>query len=242
MNFCIRHTEIRFRARLQVGMFACAFLLIPLAGNGVFAQENPKGNQAANQVTEDEQSSEIVDEFVADFDDQDLAGSSERAWEYRPYRVAVWFCLDGSPGLNSVYKNMARDITRRSELLDPSGWDLATGLAPSRWRYRFMDFIETPEKFVGLEELPVLKSYDKLMVVCLNAEFGQTKIRVREFDVQTQLWGPLIIRKAVQKNQLGPVVMDAISVAFMPLARIERVREIEFTDDEGNIRKKDEVP
>lgn len=228
--------------RLSVGDFRLAFivLLIAFACRYVSAQDNPEASPE-NQSATTETRPDAIDEFITDFDDQDLAGSSERAWEYRPYRVAVWFCLDGSPGLNSVYKSVARDVTTRSELLDPSGWDLSTGLAPSRWRNRFMNYIETPEKCVGLEELPALQSYDKLMVVCLNSELGSTRVRVREFDVQTQLWGPLLIRNVAQLHQLGRNVMDAISIAFMPLAKIERVQEIEFTDDEGILRKKDEV-
>jgi hypothetical protein len=233
---------IRLRASLKFARIVCAVLVFSVLGSSLLAQ-NPssKIGSAASQSAEAEKSSAIVDEFITDFEDDDLAGSSERAWEYRPYSVAVWFCLDGSPGLNAVYKNTARDVTRRSELLDPSGWDLATGLAPSRWRHRFKNYIETPEKLVGLEDLPALKPYDKLMVVCLSAELGTTNVRVREFDIQTQLWGPMVIRNVVQRDQLGRNVMDAISIAFMPLAKIEGVQEIEFTDDKGNVRKKDEV-
>lgn len=183
----------------------------------------------------------VVDEFVADFDDQDLVQTKERAWEYRPYLVAVWFCLDGSPVLNSIYNDVASDVTRRSELMDPSGWDLTTGKAPSRWRNRFLECIETPENCGDLEDNPALAGFDKLMVVCLNTEFGQTKARVREYDIQTQLWGPLVVRHVTQKQQLGQHVMDAISTAFMPLARIDRIQELEYTDGSGKQRKKDEV-
>lgn len=235
-------TKTQSRSSMECAILACAVLVFALTGPSLLAQDSPAESQSAvDQLAEEEKAPEIVDEFIPDFDDQDLAGTSERAWEYRPYSVAVWFCLDGSPDLNSVYKNVARDVTRRSELLDPSGWDLATGLAPSRWRNRFMNYIETPEKCVGLEELPALKPYDKLMVVCLNTEFGLTHVRVREFDIQTQLWGPLVIRNVAQRHQLGRNVMDAIEIAFMPLAKIERVQEIEVTDAEGTVRKKDEV-
>lgn len=241
MIFFNQATEIRIRASLRAAGMVCAVLLVTAVGSTLLAQDNTPASQPKASQSPAEEKPAIVDEFITDFEDYDLAGSSERAWEYRPYNVAVWFCLDGSPGLNSVYKTVARDVTRRSELLDPSGWDLSTGLAPSRWRYRFMNYIETPEKLVGLEDLPALQPYDKLMVVCLTGEPGQTKVRVREFDIQTQLWGPLIIRNVVQRHQLGRNVMDAISVAFMPLARVEGVQEIVYTDDEGRERKKDEV-
>lgn len=181
--------------------------------------------------------------FEADFDDTALAQSHERAWEFRPYKVAVWFCLDGSPTLDSIYKSVARDVTRRSELIDPSGWDLTTGKAPSKWRNRFRKHIESPREAPGFDELAGLKGFDKLMVVCMDDDNGIIRARVREFDVQTQLWGPLLVREVVQKQQLGNQIMDAISVAFMPLARIDRVQEIQIPPEkEGDRPKiKDEV-
>ena len=131
----------------------------------------------------------------------------ERAWEYRPYQVAVWFCLDGSPLLDAIYNNIAKDVTRRSELLDPSGWDLTTGRAPTRWRNRFIDSLGNPEEFEALESVPALLPYDKLMVVCLEEAHGIVDVRVREFDIQTQLWGPLVVREVIQRNELGRYVM-----------------------------------
>ena len=137
--------------------------------------------------------------FVPDFEDGDLADSQSRAWEYRPYQVAVWFCLDGSPALNAIYLDTAKDVTRRSELLDPSGWDLTTGRAPSRFRNQFLEYLDQPERVAGFTEENVLGRYDKLMIVCLSRASGQFDARVREFDVQTQQWGPMTVRR-IPKN------------------------------------------
>ncbi len=179
--------------------------------------------------------------FVPDFIDQDLMGSENRAWEYRPYSVAVWFCLDGSPQLNSVYKQVALDVTQRSEMIDPSGWDLTTGLAPSRWRYRFLNNLNRPDKLQGVGELKSLEGYDKLMIVCVASESGSTLVRVREFDVQTQQWGPIVRRELAQHSNLGQAVMNAITVAFMPIAKIDRIQELTYVDAKGKTRIKDEV-
>ena len=206
------------------------------------AQEVLSGNASEQaEVVEVEPEISEADLFVPDFDDQDLVETRERAWEYRPYQVAVWFCLDGSPLLDAIYNNIAKDVTRRSELLDPSGWDLTTGRAPTRWRNRFIDSLGNPEEFEALESVPALLPYDKLMVVCLEEAHGIVDVRVREFDIQTQLWGPLVVREVIQRNELGRYVMDAISVAFMPLAKIDRVQEIEVKNSDGKIVKKDEV-
>ncbi len=197
--------------------------------------------QAKVSESEVEPAVSEADLFVPDFDDQDLVETSKRAWEFRPYQVAVWFCLDGSPLIDAIYRNIAKDVTRRSELLDPSGWDLTTGLAPVRWRNRFIESLGAPEKFEALESVPALLPYDKLMVVCLEEAHGVVDVRVREFDIQTQLWGPLVVRKVIQRNELGRYIMDAINVAFMPLAKIDRVQEIEVENSEGKTVKKDEV-
>ncbi len=198
-------------------------------------------SESKTAAASDESEKVAEEPFVPDFVDNDLAGTEERAWEYRPYQVAVWFCLDGSPALNAIYPQVAADVTRRSELLDASSWDLTTGKAPAKWRYRFLKHLQTPEKCEGFTELESLEKYDKLMVVCLENDFGKTRVRVREFDVQTQQWGPLLVREVAQKHQLGLNVMNAISIAFMPLAKIERVQETDYTDADGKPRKKDEV-
>ena len=179
--------------------------------------------------------------FEPDFEDDDLAETRNRAWEYRPYHVAVWFCLDGSPVLNSVYKKVAFEVTERSELLDPSGWDLTTGLAPSKWRYRFLNFLDDGEKCADVAGSKSLEEYDKLMIVCMSSESGVTSVRVRELDLQTQQWGPVVVRKSVQHSNLDQSVMNAIKNAFMPIAKIERVQELLYTDEKGKSRARDEV-
>ena len=215
---------------------------LSLVANANAAQRKDIAKSGKNAATakngEEEPVAEKPEEpFVPDFVDEDFAGSEMRAWEYRPYLVAVWFCLDGSPAVNSIYKEVAADVTRRSELLDPSGWDITTGLAPAKWRFRFLNHIESPEKCGDVVKHPAMEKYDKLMVVCLNSKTGLTHVRIREFDVQTQQWGPLVERKVSQKHQLGQNVIDAIQIAFMPLARIDRVQELVDELPNGNTKK-----
>lgn len=216
----------------------------PAASEAPAKSQPPTQDTAAKETSaEDAPAKEVIPEqpFEPDFDDQDLVDTRDRAWEYRPYHVAVWFCLDGSPALNSIYRQLALDVTRRSELIDPSGWDLTTGLAPSKWRHRFMNYLHQPEKMADVAELESLQSYDKLMIVCLDHELGKTQIRVREFDVTTQQWGPVVERELAQLSGLGSSVMDGIMGAFMPIAKIDRIDEIAYEDDKGKPRIRDEV-
>ncbi|MEM7783500.1 MAG: hypothetical protein AAF623_09130 [Planctomycetota bacterium] len=211
-----------------------------LAANPVSSnQEKPGRTGTAESEEQSDPPPPIT--FEPDFQDSDFEASRERAWEFRPYLVAVWFCLDGSPALNSNYDEIARGVTRRSELVDPSGWDLSTALAPPRWRQRFLSGIEKPTQIPGIDAIHELAKYDKLIVVCLNNQSDGTKVRVREFDVQTQLWGPLQIRVVSQRQQLAQQIMESINLAFMPLAQIDRIQEIKFEDDQGKPKTKDQV-
>jgi len=218
----------------------------PISPKSSAARQTPEAQQTPTTrveqpATETGQTVELEQPFKPDFDDKDLADTRNRAWEYRPYHVAVWFCLDGSPALNSVYQQVALDVTRRSELLDPSGWDLTTGLAPSKWRHRFSNYLERPEKLADLAEVESLQLYDKLMIVCINDEIGQTAVRIREFDISTQQWGPLVKRNLAQLSNLGRSVMAGIVGAFMPIAKIDRIDEISYEDEKGKPRTRDEV-
>ncbi len=214
---------------------AIALLGLWIAGPSLLAQENPADSNAeaaeVAAVGSERLLPPVVDEFTPGISDHDLDRGIERAWEYRPYRVAVWYCLDGSPELNALYPSLVEEVTRRSELIDPSGWDLAVGKAPSQWRWRFLQSIETPEKCAGFETLPMLENYDKLMIVCLNGEAGQIRYRVREFDMQTRQWGPLLVRETMQRHRLAASIMDAVKLAFMPLTRVDRVTEKDGKDE-----------
>ena len=227
--------EIAWRTGTRLCAPATAIITVLLAIGFSIGQEesgDPAPDSPKTQVSESGSlSTTIVDEFTPSITDEDLDQGMERAWEFRPYRVAVWLCLDGSPELNAAYPELVAQVTRQSELIDPSGWDLAVGKAPSQWRWKFQSSIEFPEKCHGFESLPMLESYDKLIVVCLDCSFGQTHYRVREFDMQTRQWGPLLVRKTMHRHQLASSIMKAVKVAFMPLAKIDRVTERDNKDE-----------
>ena len=146
-----------------------------------------------------------------------------RAWELNPYQVLVWVCHDGSPRLNSIYPKIQQGILRRSELADPSGWMVYVQQPPASWRNRLRRSIESPEQFTEIHELPELVNADKLVVVAMNDSQGKYHVRVREYDVQTQQWGAIVRRESAQGEDLDRSVFDAISKAFMPIARVDRI-------------------
>ena len=199
-----------------------------------------KNNKPADQDSDTPSPPAPWEKFVPDVASMDLAGTENRAWEYRPYKVACWFCLDGSPRANSLYPKIAQEIADRSELLDASGWTLAIGQAPPKYRNQFLKFITTPDRCLGFTEHEVLNEYDKVMVVCLSDQASQIKATVREFDVQTQQWGPINNQKIPFGRSAGQQLMNAIANSFMPLAQIERVTAVEMNVN-GKKQMKDEV-
>ena len=163
------------------------------------------------------------DTFDTDLSKSDLLEAKDRAWQYRPYRVAVWLCLDGSPELSAVSERLKSQLLAHAELIDPSGWDLAVDAAPRQWRWQLLDNIETPNLLGGFQTEPTLQDYDKLMVVTLSCPDGTTRARVREYDMLTGQWGALVSRNLAQRDRLSAAVMEMFRNAFMPLARIDRV-------------------
>ena len=86
----------------------------------------------------------------------------DKAWDYRPYRVRVWICTDGSPELNANFASLVKGLERRSILADPSAWELLVSRAPNPWGYRLPVLLESvieSDVIAGLAELPELK-YD----------------------------------------------------------------------------------
>ena len=195
----------------------------------------PKPEMEAEPVADDVQTLQFTsagaiedsDTFDTDLSESDLLEAKDRAWQYRPYRVAVWLCLDGSPELSAVKDRLKQRLLAQAELIDPSGWDLAVDAAPREWRWRLLDSIEHPEMIGGFQTEPVLQDYDKLMVVTLSCPDGTTRARVREYDMLTGQWGALISRNLAQRDRLSASVMEMFRNAFMPLARIDRVTEKE---------------
>ncbi len=150
---------------------------------------------------------------------------SQRAWESRPYQVAVWICHRGEPQLVSVEGRLVKEIETFCELLDPSAWFVNAGTPPPHWRNMLYANFENTEGFTGFESDPELQFYDKLMVVRLSQQGSSTHVSVREVDLQTGQWGPVVDHTASSINHLGSLIGSAVGDAFMPLAKIERVDE-----------------
>ncbi|MEL7496162.1 MAG: hypothetical protein AAFN77_01030 [Planctomycetota bacterium] len=258
-----RSTPSQFAMSLVTRMagvtLAVAIVFVASGANTVFENRLPTPRQGDKQTAkQSNQSSKAKDDkddqdeetkrellpweiFHPDFEDTDFDGTENRAWEYRPYKVAVWFCLDGSPLLEANYLAISAEVTQQSELMDPCGWDLTTGRAPAKFRSKFIRYLETPERCFGFDDTATIENFDKLMIVCLESKNSRIQSRVREFDVQTQQWGPINDRVFASASMVASGLAKSIAVSFMPLARIDRVTEVEYNDEKGTKRRRDEV-
>ena len=149
--------------------------------------------------------------------------NASRAWNSRPYQVAVWVCHQGEPQINAIEQSLLEDIESQCERLDASSWFVTAGTPPGPTRTTLIRTIENAVPDGAYETDPLLKYYDKLMVVRLKRSLGQTQIVVREYDLQTGQWGPIVERQSSSMAALGSVITEGIANAFMPLAKIDRV-------------------
>ena len=149
--------------------------------------------------------------------------ANERAWETRPYQVAAWVCLDGSPALIKREAEICQRIETNCQLLDPSGWNVAAGTPPSQWRWKLLqsdiDASVVEEVFAD----PELEFYDKLMVVRVTANAGSYDIDVREIDSKTRQVGPTVTVSTRLPSLVGSLSAKLLGRAFMPIARIDEV-------------------
>ncbi len=214
---------------LLVGLFCTAgFAVTPLALQDETATAaEPAAEGEPGGEAEADSASEVLVGVISQAEEVEgvVPEIVLRSWELHPYKVLVWICQSGSPRLNAIEDSLEHEILRQAELIDPSGWLVYVQSAPPLWRNKLLRSIDKPDELKGIENAPQLKNADKLMVVCLEDQEGQINFQVREFDIQTQQWGAMVNRNTAQITSMHQNVFQAITKAFMPIARVDRVTE-----------------
>lgn len=149
--------------------------------------------------------------------------SNQRAWETRPYQVAVWVCLDGDPSLIETESEICSRIETDCQLLDPSGWNVSAGTPPSQWRWKLLNSAIDDSMVQSVLAEPELEFYDKLIVVRVAANSGSYEIDVREIDARTRQIGPGVSLQTELLSRVGALSARLSGRAFMPIARIDEV-------------------
>lgn len=214
------------RRRINAAIIGALLLAVGLQDTILFAQADGVVLEAAEEPAAEQPAAEAKASFRS-VRMEAAPNVSKRAWESRPYQVAVWICHRGDPRLVAVEGRLIREIETTCELMDTSAWFVKVGTPPPHWRNMLYSNFENTEGFTGFESDPELKFYDKLMIVKLDQQGSSTDVGVREVDLQTGQWGPVVDRTTSSTHHLGSVIGNAVGDAFMPLAKIERVDEKE---------------
>lgn len=186
----------------------------------------PPANAAAEENVAQENAANAIKVRRGEFRSVKLEqqpAEATRAWETRPYQVAVWVCHDGSPTLIEQEQAICRRIEINSQLLDPSGWNVVAGTPPSQWRWKLLQGDIDTESVETLLEDPELEFYDKLMIVRVRPTGGSYDIDVREIDGRTRQLGPAANANTGIPSLIGSIASRLLAQAFMPLTRIEQV-------------------
>jgi hypothetical protein len=211
------------------------WIAISVAASPAFAaarqeSKSPQNSKTANAKVDDAEDSEEakpkVPSWRGEFRSVKLETkpeAAERAWETRPYQVAVWVCFDGSPAIAKLETEICERIALQCQLHDPSGWVVNVGTPPSQWRWGLKRSNLTPETIAAIVGEPELEFYDKLIVIRVDSQDGQFKVSAREIDVKTQQQGALVASATRVPQSIASLATDLITRAFMPIARIDNI-------------------
>jgi len=151
-----------------------------------------------------------------------LSPAAEPAWDYAPYRVQVLVVFpyeaEFVPAGQAAW---CEDVGGRLAALQGAAWEVKVAAAPPAL---------TRQAAAGLDRLPAAAlppealAGDKAFVAAIGGSAAARRIAVREFDVRTQLWGPVVERTA-GPGKLVAAAVDAVLAAFAPLARVVAVEE-----------------
>ena len=199
--------------------FASVALLLAMVSGPLFACQEQAAPETDGSVSEPAPPSHRGEFRSVKISEEPIA--AQRAWETRPYQVAAWVCLDGSPALVNREEEICRRIETNCQLLDPSGWNVTAGTPPSQWRWKLLQSVINDSVIEKVIADPELEFYDKLMVIRVNSNAGRYDIEIREIDAKTKQIGPTATVSTRLPSLVGTLAAKLIGRAFMPIARID---------------------
>ncbi len=153
------------------------------------------------------------------------ADNAPTVWEILPYRIQFMLVFAPEPELTPrLRRQIEARLVERAEKSIGAAWDLSLAAAPLELRAKALATLSR----VGLEELPealVESDFDKLLVAVVRTTDGGYQIEARDYDLHARLVGSLIARSVPQAELLADEVVEAVLLAFAPLARIDDVEK-----------------
>ncbi len=144
------------------------------------------------------------------------------SWEYDAYEIKVWIAYSSAPELTPAFReDLERSIVEQSWVVAGATWKVTPESAPDGVRGTILEAIDymTVEDLEGVDE-DILER-DKVILVSVDAQYGQYHIKAREADCRSRVMGRVITRTASHSLLAEGAVFSALAEAFAPLARIE---------------------
>ncbi|NQU20988.1 MAG: hypothetical protein HQ567_06860 [Candidatus Nealsonbacteria bacterium] len=153
--------------------------------------------------------------------------AAQSMWELTPYRVQLLAAFEDTPELPAAMQEdlLARLRVRVDVLIGPT-WEFTAETAPPRFGRDVIAALEA----VTVDDLPGESfTRDKVMLLAVSTAADGYRVAVRELDVRTRVFSPIVIRPVRQPGRLLDEVSTAMLAAFAPLAQVEQVAGKEVT-------------
>ncbi len=147
---------------------------------------------------------------------------AQTVWELTPYRVRVAIAAPDTPELRNVPRQLAESVSLRLESLLGAAWriEVTPADASETHAWTLPDGVRDP---LSLPQSWLKAGYDKVMLVRVDSTVDGWRVFAREWDSATCRLGLEVALAIQQPARLRDTAIDAISGAFRPLARIDRV-------------------
>lgn len=172
------------------------------------------------------------------------SASAQVTWEYSPYEIRLWTCLENHPELSEkLGQEIAQAAVAGARTSAGYVWKVTPSPAPAVLRHDLLERIGAPAP-LGADERPamvpleslraidatVLRA-DKLVVVAvralssdqtLGAEFGY-QVSLRELDLPSRQWSDVLQFRSPQLEAIPSVAATGLIRIVRPIVRVERV-------------------
>jgi hypothetical protein len=147
---------------------------------------------------------------------------AQPSWEFSPYRIRVWSQVATSLPLPTEYREqLAEEISQQSDVTVGAAWSLEPELMPATLESDFaIDIRQLTVAKIQAVRPTVLES-DKLFLLSVGGTNAEYVIRARELDCRTRIFGPVIVRRTRQPEQIATHAFRALTEAFAAMVRIE---------------------
>ncbi|HET6883888.1 MAG TPA: hypothetical protein VFI31_27285 [Pirellulales bacterium] len=157
------------------------------------------------------------------------AAPAPTVWEILPYRIQFMLVLAPEPELTpALRQRIEARVLERAERSVGSAWNLFIEPPPTELQAMAL----APLRRLGIDDLPeslVESDFDKLLVAVVRLADGGYEIEARDYDLHARLASSPVLRVAPQRELLPDEVVEAVLLAFSPLARIDDVEEKQVT-------------